>query len=206
MSERVYLRRSDPTVDALIRATFPEYKGQHVIAEIRDTVRFSGTMWDEGCRRSYAIVKLDGLQTYDIPTAPFMERSNLHENEYKVPPGYVVVVHVQSRWEHIEIVSPPANITRLLPPPVVLTEDEEIVLVATRSRKASYGGVGNYRYVEARRTTGITPGRYEAAKQSLIARKLLNKAGAITVEGRNACPKKDLDSYRRPRGWAELEV
>jgi hypothetical protein len=79
-----------------------------------------------------------------------------------------------------------------LPAPTELTEDEEIVLVATRSLKASYGGVSNYRLSEARRYTGIDLHRWETAKAMLIAKKLLNKAGAITVEGRNACPNHDL--------------
>ena len=65
---------------------------------------------------------------------------------------------------------------------------DDPVTHATCSLKSSYGGVSNYRFHEARRYTGITAERYEAAKASLIARKLLNKAGAVTVEGQNARP------------------
>jgi hypothetical protein len=114
----------------------------------------------------------------------------------------VVVVHVIGRYEHIEIHTPAENVTRLLPAPTELTEDEEIVLVATRSLKACYGGVSNYRFSEAKRYTGIDLHRWETAKATLIAKKLLNKAGAITVEGRNACPKHDLFHYQRRRRQA----
>ena len=197
--ETVHLSRSDPTVDELIRAAFPGYTGQRVEARIEDAVTFYGTNWDEGSRRTYVIVRLADKATFRIEEAPFMRRSSLHENRYELPAGFVVVVRVEGRYDHIEIISAADNVTPLLPPPAELTEDEEIVLVATRSLKASYGGVGNYRFVEARRYTGITPERDEAARASLIARKLLNKAGAITVEGRNACPKHDLFHIQQRR-------
>jgi hypothetical protein len=190
--ETVHLRRSDPTVDALIRAVFPGLKCQSVEAIITDSVHFYGTNWDEGNRRDYVIVRLEDMKRLRIEEAPFMERSPVHENAFKLPPGFVVVVHVIGRYEHVEIHTAAENVTPLLPAPTELTEDEEIVLVATRSLKAAYGGVGNYRFVEARRYTGIDLNRWETAKATLIARKLLNKAGAITVEGRNACPKHDL--------------
>ena len=190
--ETVYLRRSDPTVDELIRAAFPGLTCQRAEAIVTESVRFYGTNWDEGNRRDYVIVRLVDRQTFRIEEAPFMERSELHEKTYKLPPGFVVVVHVIGRYEHVEIHTAADNVTRLLPAPTELTEDEEIVLVATRSLKASYGGVSNYRFVEAGRYTGIDLHRWETAKASLIAKKLLNKAGAIIVEGRNACPKHDL--------------
>jgi hypothetical protein len=184
----IALRRSDPTVDALIKAAFPGWKPQAVDAIVTDSVSFYGTMWDEGSRRTYTIVRLADLATFRIEQAPFMRRSELHEKTYELPEGFVVVVRCEGRFDHTEIYSHAANITPLLPAPLELTEDEQIVLVATCSLKASYGGVSHYRFEEARRYTGITAGRYEAAKASLIARKLLNKAGAVTVEGRNARP------------------
>jgi hypothetical protein len=200
--QTVHLRRSDPTVDARIRAAFPGFTGQRVEAVVTDSVRFYGTNWDEGNRRDYVIVRLADKKTFRIEEAPFMERSELHERTYKLPPGFVVIVHVIGRCEQIEIHTAAENVTPLLPAPIELTEDEQIVLVATRSLKPSYNGVSNYRFVEARRYTGIDLHRWETAKSTLIAKKLLNKAGAITVEGRNACPKHDLFDYLQKRRQA----
>src|SRR5262245_61272222 len=98
--ETVYLRRSDPTVDELIRAAFPSLACQKVEALITDSVRFYGTNWDEGNRRDYVIVRLADRKTFRIEEAPFMERSELHEKTYKLPPGFVVVVHGIGRYEH----------------------------------------------------------------------------------------------------------
>ena len=65
------------------------------------------------------------------------------------------------------------------------TADERTVLIATKSLKSSYGGVSNFRFHEANRSTGITLDRYNTAKSTLIGKKLLNAAGAVTIEGRN---------------------
>jgi hypothetical protein len=74
--------------------------------------------------------------------------------------------------------------------------------VATCGLKPSYNGIANFRLHEARRHTGISPERYEAAKASRIARKFLNKAGAVTTAGRNARPATDLSRLmdRRKKG------
>lgn len=184
--DRVYLRRSDPTVDQIIRAAFPSFTGLKVEAVVTDTVTFHSTQWDEGYKRDYVILRLADMKTFTVPEAPFMVRSPDHENAFKIPDGFVVVVLVNWRLDYIEIHSPAANITPMLTQEIALTEDERTVLIATRSRKSSYAGISNYRFIEAKRARGITLDRWEKAKGDLIAKKLLNKAGAITVEGRNA--------------------
>lgn len=184
----IHLRRSDPTVSQLLRATFPEWTGKHIIATVSSTVRFTNTQWDSGYRRCYQLVRLADMQTVQIEEAPFLQQSELHTKEHTIPDGFVVVVHVHGRWEHVEIIAPASCINPMLPAPTELTDDEKTVLIATRCLKSSYAGIPNYRFREAARSRGITLERWEAAKASLIEKKFLNKAGAITVEGRNVCP------------------
>jgi hypothetical protein len=195
----IYLRRTDPTVDALVKAAFPGYRGQHVVATITDRVRFSGTQWCEGNKCDYAIVHLGNLKVHHVGEQPFLEHSKLHEDTFAIPDGVAVVCHSRGRWEHIEIIAPPTAITPLLPAPVELTWDEQVVLTATCGLKSSYNGISNYRYHQAKRYTGITPEAYEAARASLIARKLLTKAGAATPEARNLRPCRDLSDLARRR-------
>jgi hypothetical protein len=58
--------------------------------------------------------------------------------------------------------------------------DEMIVVEATMGLKPSYKGLGAAtRFVEASKWTGITPARWEAAKERLKAKRVLNKAGAL---------------------------
>lgn len=188
-----YLKRTDPTVDAIITAAFPCFTGQDIAAEVQDTVRFTGTEWDEGNKRDYAVVRLWDRKVERIPSECYGDPSAFHRSSHTIPQGFVVVCWARyGLRQNIRIMGPAANITPMLAAPVELTADERLVLVATRSRKSSYAGVKNYRFVEARRAKGITLERWESAKASMITRGFLNRAGAITVEGRNAVGNEQL--------------
>ena len=99
-----------------------------------------------------------------------------------------VVQHTNSYGgrRHLHIYVHPDDAPRLLPPAEGVTDNEKIVLTYTARLKNTYGGETNIRFREASRETKITAGEWENAKTALISRKLLNKAGAITVAGRNA--------------------
>lgn len=188
----IYLRRSDETVKEILSLTFPEYRGTQIKAVVSDRVRLYNTQWDEGNRREYQFLDLRTKRVVPIPEAPYTKSSPIHENPIAIEPGIVVVVLVQAgSRSYLEIISPAENIQPLLESPQSLSDDERTVLAATAGFKSSYQGISNYRFHEARRATGITLERYESAKSSLKEKKLLNKAGAITPEGRNA-----LGSYR----------
>lgn len=183
----VYLKRSDETVNRIIKATFPGFTGTKVEAIVTDSVTMYGTMWDDGNRRTYQLLRLADMATIPVPQECFGERSAAHHTPFSIPDGVVVVVLNESgiTKDGIEIHSPAANISPLLESNVTISEDEKIVLMATVGLKSSYAGIKDYRFSEAKQRTGITRDRWDAAKASLIDRKLLNKAGAITIDGRN---------------------
>lgn len=185
---RIYLEKSDPTVSKLHQITFPSYNGKQFVADLSGKVVFYNTQWDGGSLRTYRIVRLSDMSVCTIAEAPFLQSSELHQKEHVIPDGYVVVVWSQSRWEHIEFIAPPSSINPMLPKTVLLTENEATVLIATRSLVSSYNGISNFRFHEANRLRGIKESDWNEAKQSLIDKKLLNKKGAITVEGKNVCP------------------
>lgn len=183
----VHLRRSDETVEKIIGAAFPGWRGQRVVAVVTDTVTLHGTMWDEGSKRDYVFLRLADMARVDVPQEQYGARSDAHHTPIPIPDGVVVVVlDIWGQREKIEIHSPAANITPMLSAPPDLTDDERTVLKATAAWKSSYGGIKNYRFTEASRYTGITQERWDAAKDSLIGKRFLNRAGAITPEGRNA--------------------
>lgn len=182
----VHLKRSDRTVDSIVRLAFPAYTGQKVQANITDTIQFYNTMWDGGSRRTYVYVDLACGRAVQVQQASFLQRDEFYEKQQPIPEGFVCVVHAECRSEHIEIHGPAANLSPLLPKTTELTDDEKTVLIATRSYKSSYAGISNYRFHEATSKTGITLERWEAAKAILITKGFLNKAGAITVDGKNA--------------------
>ena len=182
----IHLDRKDPTVDRIIRAAFPEHKGRSVVCTVATSFKCWGTNWDSGNKRDYVVVKLDTMEARTVPEAPWLEPSPMHDHQIELPPGIVVVVDVTGRWSHLEIIARNENITPMLPPPDTLPMCEKIVLMATAAYKSSYAGISNYRYHEAHERTGITLADWNAAKESLINKKLLTKAGAITVDGRNS--------------------
>ena len=190
----IALRRNDATVKQIINASFPSYKGQRMSAEIDDTVTFSGTMWDEGSRSTYCLIRLTDMARVTITQQAFQDpHSTYHNARHEIPQGVVAVCRNEFRCkESITIIARAENITPMLAAPVELSEDEMTVLVSTRSIKSAYLCILKSRFSEANRVTGITLARWETAKDALMDRKLLNKAGAITIEGRNAVGNKRM--------------
>jgi hypothetical protein len=112
-------------------------------------------------------------------------------------PGLAIVCHSHSCgsdagltfWLH------PQDAAPLLPATEELGAIEQLVLDYTISRKASYAGKDRYQqavddlrggYRSREGIARLDRALWDAAKGSLIARGLLNKAGAVTVAGRNA--------------------
>lgn len=183
----VHLEASDPSVKAIIRASFPEYRGKKIKAIIADSVSFTGTQWDEGCKTDYAIVRLNGLNAVSIPEAPYLHESTLHNRPICLQPGVVVVCLNHFRGtESIDIVGRAENLSPMLPKPETLEDDDKTVLLATRSYKSAYAGNNQYRFTEAHNRRGITRARWDAATARLKQSGHLNASGAITTKGRNS--------------------
>ena len=195
--ETIYLSELDKAGKAILAATFPEYRGRKFEIRIADNVAFMNTMASGGTISKYVVVSLDHGKVARVPQAPFMKDSALHSDSHKLPVGMVVVEHSRFCGTDMGIrfyVHPDQIATSgLLVEPVEVTEDEERVLVTTRSRESSYGGIKDYRFTEARRAWGITREAWDLAKASCIEKKLLNKAGAITPAGRNVASDERLD-------------
>jgi len=182
-----HLKLSDPTVKALINATFPELGWKKAQAVISDKITFHNTNWDEGRLREYKIVELKTMKVLPIGQAPFLRQDNFYTEPHMIPEGFVVVVACfVYKVNHFEIFAPASAITPMITQAPVLTYPEQVVLVATRCLKPSYAGISNYRFHANQGR--VTAEEWETAKASLIEKKFLNKAGAITVDGRNACP------------------
>lgn len=181
------------------------YTGRQFAAIVTETTTIPALagLWSGGTRDSYVIVRLaDGAEL------PAPVHQGLHPDDkarrdtpIKLEPGIAVVRHtIFCGKDHgLTFYVHPADAAQLLPAPSAeLTPHESIVLKATTTYKASYGGLSRYQLAK-RDATGYanhvkvpdgatfpTPQEWETAKASLIAKGLLNKAGAITTAGRNA--------------------
>ena len=117
--------------------------------------------------------------------------------------GFVVIpFHNLRECREIESVANVslAPLCQLLEGETELTREQRIVLIATRSYKSSYAGVGNYRYIEAARETGISLADWERSKAECQQMGYLDKRGAITVDGRNVVGQTQLYELRHGRG------
>ena len=114
------------------------------------------------------------------------------DNTFPLRPGFAVVMHSMfcGKDHGLTFTVHPNDATKMLPSGNELTEHEKTVLTATKSYKASYAGMDRYQMAQSEdyRFAKPFPTRpeWQLAKESLITKKLLNKAGAITIDGRNA--------------------
>jgi hypothetical protein len=184
-------------VPATLRAA---YDGRKFSAEITESVVIPATagLWDGGSREYYKLVQLSDGHVIPFPgqnAAPWDPRQ---ENEIRIKPGYVVVCHsiFCGKDMGLHFYVHPQNATALLPAPSAeLSALEKLILDATRSLKSSYMGRDRYqmKLEDYRHSTDAKNGvafptraEWEQTKAELYAKGYLNKAGAITVKGKNA--------------------
>lgn len=200
------LYTNDPAVTRLALAAFPAYNGRSFAVTV-----FPGSMsltsnWEGGSRTYWRIIHAETLQGIEIPQngTPFDGRLSGGVVLSELPVNTVLVKHCIFRGKDLglTVYVRPENLAPLLPAPVDLTWIEKVVLSATRGLKSFA------RYDGAQRDCGVTRAEFDAAKPGLIARGFLNKAGAITNEGRNAIGSVELyqlnkaeNGGRAVRGW-----
>lgn len=153
------------------------------------------TYWDGGTRYTYRLIRLDNGDPAEIPHVNPPQFGGPNRQVVTMQEGIAVIEEYYSGHRYLtKIYIHPNNAAKLLPAPVELTDDERTVLLYTAGYKPSYAGIADYRFHNARQKTAITRDRWDAAKASCIGKRLLNRAGAITVDGRNAIAK-DRPSY-----------
>lgn len=161
------------------------YAGKQFKIQVGERVTIPSTagLWDGGSRETYRLVRLtDGAEipASDNMSAPWDKARQ--DRVVTLESGVTVVKHSVfcGRDMGLTFFVHPNDAARLLPPSVDdLSDTERKVLNITSGYKSAY------RADELRRQS-VSPADHEAARASLIAKGLLNRAGAITVAGRNA--------------------
>jgi hypothetical protein len=177
----------DTQIEPLIQMTFPDYRGRMLQITATDCPVNVDSYWSGGSRSFYAFVDLYTMKAMPVPpTDPMNQRT---KPQLLVPPNTILVEHRIFAGKDMGLTFYVHPDTAFTPQTAIgpgLTREEKIVLVATRSLKPSYAGISDYRFHQARQVTGINRQQWEQTKQQLIQKKLLNRAGAITNQGRNA--------------------
>lgn len=180
-----------------IAAACHGYKGNKYKVST-DIPRNLNSFWDGGSKTSYAFYSLDRGDVLEVESNHPMFEANKPRELKELPKRFLLVAHsiFCGKDMGITIYANQADLAPMLPKEENdLTEDELIVLTFTQSFKSSYAGISNYRFHEAARVHKITAARWETAKAELIGKGLLNKAGAITANGRNAVQGKKVRTF-----------
>ena len=191
MQDTIYLDGQHlPDVAAkLARAAYPSYRGRKYKVRAAESVDIGHTYWDGGSRTTYVVVELGSYRVLPVPKQTPPQFGGPGSVDLPLRPGIVVVSHsiFCGKDTGLTFLVHPDQLatSNLLPAPVELDPDETIVLAATSRWKASYNGRNRYQMARDCRLD-IDRARWDAASDRLKARKLLNKAGAITAAGRNA--------------------
>jgi hypothetical protein len=173
-----------------LRGSYTGRKFQAYVVTSVEMPADAGT-WSDGSREMWCLRRLSDGQAVNITDTQSASWSGQRsDRKIAMVPGVIAVTHSMTRGRDmgLTIYVHPDDAAKLLPAPVELTDHERIVLRATRTYKASYGGADRYTMAwrDARGTLFPTKAGWAVAKESLIAKGLLDKRGALTVAGRNA--------------------
>lgn len=181
-----YTNNSD--VKKIALTAYPDYKGKKFAVKVAIGTIDVRSYWDGGSRDYFVFLRLDTLEIWKMPGQSINDKKVNGAESVSLIPGMVCVEHTyfQGKDLGITIYIHSDNAPKLLPINQELTREEKIVLYYTRSYKNTYAGQSNIRFHEATRSKGISLEQWETTKKILIEKGMLNKAAAITNEGKNA--------------------
>lgn len=190
MNQEIALENAQ--VPAQLRGGYTGKKFEAVVTQ-SVTIPFSAGNWSGGSRDTYRLVNIEtgeSMAASDDMSAPWDRQRK--DRTVELRPGFAVIRHTIFCGKDLGLTFfvHPDNAAKLLPAPMELTMLEKAILIATRQFKSSYMGRDRYDMMrdDCRYPAGPFPTRaeWDSAKADLITKGMLNKAGAITVKGRNA--------------------
>lgn len=183
--------KDEKFLQQIAKLAFPDYKGRDYRVSVLEELTLGHTYWDEGTKYEYVAVSLtESLKKISLPLfnppqfgGP-LKHPTINLVNQSVPT--CMVERYYGRINYLNFYLAPGSVSQQLTEQTEsLSQDEKIVLIATRSLKSSYGGVSDYRFHEANRARGISRKNWEEAVSSLIFKGLLRKNKSITPKGRN---------------------
>jgi hypothetical protein len=177
------LDRLPPELRVIKEVTFPDYTGKKFeVLPLSKAPKDLSSYWEGGSRNYYALYNLNTGEALSVGTRhPFFEADKPVPYVSRYPENIVLVEHVifQGKDLGLTFYIHENHLRGLLPEPIIELSDLELAVLTIIDWYVS-----SSRLYEAERK-GISPSMYESAKQSLIAKGLLNRRGAITTKGEN---------------------
>jgi hypothetical protein len=193
MRQIIHLEPSQ--VPTVLRGSYAGYKYKVLVCE-SVTIPATAGLWDQGSRESYQGVLLDTGKRFPLMMENEAPWSSRREIEVKLNTNNAIVQHsIHCGKDYgLTFYIQPSNAVALIPAKIELTPYQHKVLIAASTLKSSYAGRDRYQMAQGedhctRALNGSdypTRDQWHEAQTSLIEAGYLNKAGAITVKGRNA--------------------
>jgi hypothetical protein len=176
----------------MVRRAFPDHRGRKFSVRASQTYRVNSyeLCWSEGHKKEVvALRQVPGTTSFERVELSALSPWDDQTWSGKIPPDVMIVErhHNGARPKSISFILAPDSTflpkERLSPPPVELSADARIVLLAHKR----YTSAARPRCYEDK---GLTRQRLDAALDELVERKLISRASngatAITLLGRNA--------------------
>jgi hypothetical protein len=179
---------NDIDVKKVALTAYPNYKGRKFSIKVTNNPIDVRSYWDGGSRNYYTFLRLDNMQIWQVPQQSMYDMKISGANKVQLVPGMICVEHTYFCGKDLGIIIHvhADNAPKRLENNTELTREEKIVLIYTKTYKNTYAGRTNIRFHEATISKGISLEQWNTATISLKEKKMLNNAGAITNEGRNA--------------------
>jgi len=200
--QTIHLQPSDPTAQRINAVTFRSNTKTFKLQVHESGGMNLASYWDGGSRDTFMILQLSTMKALVVPQNGSGYDAFGFGIDLPLPAAdFAVIESSMVRGENLGITIHihASNATALLPKSESVSWAEQVVLIATRGLKSSYAGIKDYRFAQANEYLGITRNEWDFAKIALIERKLLNAAGALMVDGRNAAGTKDIHSHSMRR-------
>lgn len=171
-------------VPASLRGSYSGKKFRAVVCE-SVTIPMDAGLWEGGSRETYRAIRLSDSSCVALSkdnASPWS--SERREQKFALESGIVVIKHTQFCGKDMGLTFyvHPNDAVRLLPAsPEAMDVTLKTVLEIIRGYKPAY----RQQYA---REAQITQNQWDAALVGLLAMGFVNKAGAITIAGRNAVP------------------
>lgn len=176
-----------PEAMALVRLAYPECGSNNVTICPCDaeSQHNCASYWSGGYRDYFTFVDLASMTCAQAPQQSMFDRQVEGLDKVKLPRGTIIVVqHFMGVRKSVSIYIRHDDMNpKFLPlPKPELSAAEKKVLFYTRSLKNSYGGKSDIR----RRESKMSPEEWVKTQAGLMTMGLLDKRGALTINGRNA--------------------
>lgn len=176
----------DDKVKTICKKAYPTWKGRRVRVNFTSTVNMSSS-WQGGSRSYFKIVRLNDNKNLTMPAQSMYDPQIEGIKSFEIPQGFVVIENSIYRGKDMGlIIHARSDGSNLLPESSQdITENEIMVLRATRGLKSQYAGDRDCRKTDCIRK-GMTSDEVDNTRAALIEKGMMSKNKAINNKGRNA--------------------